>query len=87
MLYSICSYTFFIFILYDIWWLHYTRHSPNVLHMHITFNTIVCIYTVHFTLTDFELIDNVAPQLCSLLDTFKEKMCGHKCTRALCFGC
>lgn len=51
--------------------------------MHITFNTIVCIYTIHFTLTDFELIDNIAPQLCSLLDMFKEKRCGPKCTLEL----
>lgn len=73
MLYSICSYTLFIFILYDIWRLRYTRHSPNVLHMHIAFNTTVCIYTLRFTLTDFELVDNVAPQLRSLLDMFEGK--------------
>lgn len=53
--------------------------------MHIAFNTIVWIYTAHFTLMDFELIDNIAPQLCSLLDMSEEKMSDHKCTRALCF--
>lgn len=47
MLYSICSYTLSIFILYDIWWLHYTQHSPNLLHMHIASNTIVYILHYH----------------------------------------
>lgn len=64
MLYSICSYTLFIFILYDIWWLRYTRHSPNVLHMHITFNTTARVFTAHSTLADCELMDTTAPPLC-----------------------